>query len=65
MHDEILPPGALALIDRLADDYPPELGGWTLAGETGLALHLGHCDPAHPSRSRRWCSAMKIARRAS
>lgn len=65
MHDEVLPPGALALMDRLAADSSPELRGWTLAGGTGLALHLGHRDSAHPSRSRRWCSAMKIARRAS
>jgi len=44
MRYEVLPAGALALIERIAADPAPEWKGWTLAGGTGLALQLGHRD---------------------
>jgi len=42
MHEKALPPASLDLLARLKADPPESLRGWTLAGGTGLALHLGH-----------------------
>lgn len=42
MHEEVLPPSSLAVLDRISGLSAPSLRGWTLAGGTGLALQLGH-----------------------
>ena len=42
MHEKVLPESSLALLEGLGRLKSPALSGWTLAGETGLALHLGH-----------------------
>lgn len=42
MHDKALPPASRDVLARLGTDPPQTLRGWTLAGGTGLALHLGH-----------------------
>jgi hypothetical protein len=42
MHEKALPPASLDLLARIKASPPESLQGWTLAGGTGLALHLGH-----------------------
>jgi hypothetical protein len=42
MHERVLPPGSRSLIASLKKTAHPALGGWTLAGGTGLALRVGH-----------------------
>ncbi len=42
MHEKVLPPHSLKLLDRLDRLESPPLLGWTLAGGTGLALQKGH-----------------------
>ena len=42
MHDKVLPGRSRKILDSLEALSSPELEGWTLAGGTGLALHLGH-----------------------
>lgn len=42
MHESVLPRHSLELLTVLEEDGAPELGGWTLAGGTGLAFRLGH-----------------------
>jgi hypothetical protein len=42
VHDKVLPGRSRKLLDSLAALNSPELEGWTLAGGTGLALHVGH-----------------------
>lgn len=42
MHAKALPGRSVELLDRLEKVESPALRGWTLAGGTGLALHLGH-----------------------
>jgi hypothetical protein len=42
MHDKVLPGRSRELLGSLEALKAPELEGWTLAGGTGLALHLGH-----------------------
>ena len=42
MHERVLPRGSRDLLAALERLSRPELGGWTLAGGTGLALQLGH-----------------------
>jgi hypothetical protein len=42
MREKALPPASRDLLARLGADPPEGLLGWTLAGGTGLALHLGH-----------------------
>jgi hypothetical protein len=42
MHEKALPPASRDLLARLGTDPSGSLLGWTLAGGTGLALHLGH-----------------------
>jgi hypothetical protein len=42
MHERVLPPGSRSLIASLKRAAHPALGGWTLAGGTGLALRVGH-----------------------
>jgi len=42
MHEKVLPQGSRELLAKLESLNLPELGGWTLAGGTGLALQLGH-----------------------
>lgn len=42
MHEKVLPGQSVELLETLAQVESPALGGWTLAGGTGLALHLGH-----------------------
>ena len=42
MHEKVLPGNGLGLLAELEKDGSSELDGWTLAGGTGLALHLGH-----------------------
>ena len=42
MHEKIFPKHGLELLNALAADRSALLRGWTLAGETGLALQLGH-----------------------
>lgn len=42
MHEKVLPKHSLELLNRLGEMEHPALSGWTLAGGTGLALHLGH-----------------------
>ena len=42
MHEKVLPKGSRSLLDRLEALRDATLDGWTLAGGTGLALHLGH-----------------------
>ncbi len=42
MHEKVLPKGSRKLLTLLAKEPSPLLKGWTLAGGTGLALHLGH-----------------------
>jgi hypothetical protein len=42
MHEKALPGRSVELLKRLEKVESPALRGWTLAGETGLALHLGH-----------------------
>jgi len=42
MHEKALPPASRDLLARIGTDPPESLLGWTLAGGTGLALHLGH-----------------------
>jgi len=42
MHEKVLTKAARQLLAALADTGGPALKGWTLAGGTGLALHLGH-----------------------
>ena len=42
MHEKVLPQHSLELLSALGKDPSPLLTGWTLAGGTGLAFHLGH-----------------------
>jgi hypothetical protein len=42
MHEKALPKHSLELLKDLERDDPDRLRGWVLAGETGLALRLGH-----------------------
>jgi len=42
MHEKVLPQHSLELLSQLEADPSPLLAGWTLAGGTGLAFHLGH-----------------------
>lgn len=42
MHEKALPAGSRATLEALSRTRHPALAGWTLAGGTGLALHLGH-----------------------
>jgi hypothetical protein len=42
MHEKVLPKRSVELLDRLGAVESDALLGWTLAGGTGLALHLGH-----------------------
>ncbi len=42
MHEKVLPQHSLELLNALGEDPSPLLAGWTLAGGTGLAFHLGH-----------------------
>jgi hypothetical protein len=42
MHEKALPAGSRATLEALSHTRHPALSGWTLAGGTGLALHLGH-----------------------
>jgi hypothetical protein len=42
MHEKVLPEYSLELLSRLEKTASPLLSGWTLAGGTGLAFHLGH-----------------------
>lgn len=42
MHEQALPAGSRAALDKLAALDCPALSGWTLAGGTGTALQLGH-----------------------
>jgi len=42
MHEKVLPRGSRELLAKLQSLNPPELQGWTLAGDTGLALQMGH-----------------------
>jgi len=42
VHEKVLPGRSLELLERLGAAHAPALAGWTLAGGTGLALHLGH-----------------------
>jgi hypothetical protein len=42
MHEKVLPQHSLELLSRLETEKSPLLSGWTLAGGTGLAFHLGH-----------------------
>ncbi|MDA0323825.1 MAG: nucleotidyl transferase AbiEii/AbiGii toxin family protein [Verrucomicrobia bacterium] len=42
MHEKVLPQHSLDLLSELEANPSPSLSGWTLAGGTGLAFHLGH-----------------------
>lgn len=42
MHEKVLPEHSMELLTSLEKMNTPALSGWTLAGGTGLALHLGH-----------------------
>ncbi len=42
MHEKVLPQGSRDVLAKLERLNASELEGWTLAGGTGLALHLGH-----------------------
>jgi hypothetical protein len=42
MQNRVLPKGSQDLLAAIAAHTPRALRGWTLAGGTGLALHLGH-----------------------
>jgi nucleotidyltransferase AbiEii toxin of type IV toxin-antitoxin system len=42
VHEKVLPKHSLALLSALEADDSPALGGWILAGGTGLALQVGH-----------------------
>lgn len=42
MHEKVLPEGSRDVLAGLDGLNAAELQGWTLAGGTGLALHLGH-----------------------
>lgn len=42
MHEKVLSPHSRQLLAALDKMKSPALTGWTLAGGTGLALHLGH-----------------------
>lgn len=42
MHEKALPTGSRNLILALNENVVPALGGWILAGGTGLALQCGH-----------------------
>jgi hypothetical protein len=42
MHEKVLPRGSRELLAKLESLSLPELQGWTLAGDTGLALQMGH-----------------------
>ena len=42
MHEKVLPGSSSDLLAGLEQLKSPLLRGWTLAGGTGLALHLGH-----------------------
>lgn len=42
MHEKVLPSGSRKILDRLEALQDSSLDDWTLAGGTGLALHLGH-----------------------
>ncbi len=42
MHNKALPKHSLTLLTALEKTANPRLAGWILAGDTGLALHLGH-----------------------
>jgi hypothetical protein len=42
MHEKVLPKGSRELLEALSRSKSAALEGWTLAGGTGLALHLGH-----------------------
>jgi len=42
MHEKVLPRGSRELLAKLESLNIPELQGWTLASDTGLALQMGH-----------------------
>jgi hypothetical protein len=42
MHEKVLPRGSRDLLKKLESLSVPELEGWTLGGDTGLALQMGH-----------------------
>ena len=42
MHEKVLPRGSRDLLTKLRSLNHPELEGWMLAGDTGLALRMGH-----------------------
>ena len=42
MHEKVLTDASRNLLDRLTAVETPLLRGWTLAGGTGLGLHIGH-----------------------
>jgi hypothetical protein len=42
MREKALPPGSRDVLEALSRTGHRALAGWTLAGGTGLALHLGH-----------------------
>jgi hypothetical protein len=42
MYGKILPKGSQDFLAAIEDRTPAPLAGWTLAGGTGLAMHLGH-----------------------
>lgn len=42
MHERVLPQGSRELLAILEGLTGPELDNWTLAGDTGLALQVGH-----------------------
>ncbi len=42
MHEKVLPRGSRNLLAKLESLNQPELEDWTLAGDTGLALQMGH-----------------------
>lgn len=42
MHEKVLPPGSVRVLNVLEGMSDPALSGWVLAGGTGLALQMGH-----------------------
>jgi len=42
MHEKVLPKGSKFLLKKFEEMDSPHMRGWTLAGGTGLALHMGH-----------------------
>jgi len=42
MHEKVLPQRSLEFLEELQSLSAPELQGWTLVGDSGLALQMGH-----------------------